>query len=102
MISDLQLQASLGEAEEALEQGKAARAMRKLWRAATLAVYRNNEAGLEATVQLAEVALNAGRPGVREDARVLRAFCEGCLEDIRAGRVKKRTIAELFTIRRQH
>lgn len=95
---DRRLQSLLREAQSDLDHGRARRAVRKLWSAANISVYRNSEPGLEATTRLARLALSAASGRVREDAQRLCTYCENCLSDVRRGVTRKRSIAELFRL----
>jgi hypothetical protein len=91
----------LSEAQAAIDRGRTKRGLAKLWRAASLAVYVNDEKGLETVLHLAEAASNDKKAGVARDARTLAAYCQNCLNDIRSGKSKKKkTLADLFTVNR--
>jgi hypothetical protein len=68
----------------------------KLWRATSISVYRNNERGLQATIDLAGIAQGAPSRRVQEEARTISAYCQNCLNDIRQGQAPKRNFSRLF------
>ena len=101
-VADLEFRALLQEAQAANDRGQTKQAISKLWRAATLAAYDNDEKALESVLRLAAPGFSDKGVGVREDTRALSAYCEICLEEIRSGVAKrKRTLADLFSISRK-
>jgi len=92
----------VSEAQAANARGQTKRAVSQLWRAANIAVFQNNAERLETVLSLANAAAGDRSASVRKDALRLTTYCEGCLSDIRSGKMKKkRSIADLFTFNRE-
>ncbi|GEM_PF-7008484 len=99
-VADRRLQDLLQQARKALEQGHAKRAVIELWRAASVALYDRDEAGLEAIVLLTSAAQDGASARVRHEAVQLSAYCQNCLADLRTGRLRRRALADLFSLDR--
>lgn len=92
----------VSEAQAANARGQTKRAVSQLWRAANIAVFENDADGLETVLSLAGAASGDKSAGVRKDAERLATYCEGCLSDIRSGKVKKKkSLADVFSLKRE-
>jgi hypothetical protein len=79
------LAVELASAREAFERGQVKRAVRQAWNGGQIAARLNDEASLEALIELGEAIRDGTRGRARDDAAMLVMYCSHCLADARAG-----------------
>ena len=75
----------LASAREALERGQLKRAFRTAWRGGQIAARLNDEASLEAVIELGKVIRDQTSGRLHDQAATLVTYCSHCLTDARAG-----------------
>jgi hypothetical protein len=76
---------ALTEAHKSLEQDRLGRAIREAWSGGSIAARMNDEAALEAVIEVAAAIRDRATGREHEDAAMLVSYCTHCLPDARAG-----------------
>jgi hypothetical protein len=75
----------LASARDALERGQLKRAFRTAWSGGQIAARLNDEASLEAVIELGTVIRDRASGRLHDEAATLVTYCSHCLTDARAG-----------------